>query len=91
MKLAILLIAALAQLAPAPDGAPRITQVDFKKLVAARTVIIVDTRNPEAYALGHIPGAILLPLEGQVSWPAEYEKTAVMLQTAKKPVVTYCA
>lgn len=91
MKLAIMILAVVAQLAPTPDGAPRITQTDFRKLVAAKNVIIVDTRNPEAYALGHIPGAILLPLEGQVSWSIEYEKTAGMLQKAKKPVVTYCA
>jgi 3-mercaptopyruvate sulfurtransferase SseA len=43
------------------------------------------------YALGHIPGAILLPLEGQLTWPAEYEKTAAMLVKTKRPVVTYCA
>ena len=91
MRPTILILAMLAQLASSPDGAPRITQKDFKKLVAARKVIIVDTRNPEAYAAGHIPGAILLPLEGQISWPADYEKTAEMLQKSKRPVVTYCA
>jgi predicted sulfurtransferase len=91
MKLAIMILAVLAQSASSPDGAPRITQSDFKKLIAAKNVIIVDTRNREAYALGHIPGAILLPLEGLVSWPAEYEPTAAMLQKAKQPVVAYCA
>ena len=91
MKLTILILAVLAQLAAAPDGASRITQKDFKKLVVAKNVIIVDTRNADAYAAGHIPSALLLPLEGQVSWPAEFEKTAAMLQASKKPVVTYCA
>jgi predicted sulfurtransferase len=91
MKLAIMILAVLAQLAPSQDGAPRITQKDFKRLVASNDVVIVDTRNPDAYAAGHIPGAMLLPLEGQVSWPTEYEKTAEMLQKAKKAVVTYCA
>lgn len=86
-----MVLALLAQLAPSPDGAPRITQKDFKKLVAAKHVIIVDTRTAEAYAEGHIPGAILLPLEGLISWPAEYEKTAEMLTKTKTPVVTYCA
>ncbi|HWF83419.1 MAG TPA: rhodanese-like domain-containing protein [Vicinamibacterales bacterium] len=91
MKLAIMILALAAQLAPSPDGAPRITQKDFKALVAAGRVIIVDTRNADAYAQGHIPGAILLPLEGLIAWPAEYEKTAEMLTKAKTPVVTYCA
>ena len=91
MKLAIMILALLAQVAPAPDGAPRITQKDFKKLVAAGRVIIVDTRTADAYEQGHIPGAILLPLEGLISWPQEYEKTAEMLTKTKTPVVTYCA
>jgi len=91
MKLAIMFLALLAQATPSPDGAPRITQKDFKALIASRHVIIVDTRTADAYAQGHIPGAILLPLEGLISWPAEYEKTAEMLVKTKTPVVTYCA
>jgi rhodanese-related sulfurtransferase len=73
------------------DGAPRITQEEFKKLRAAGNVILVDTRNPDAYEFSHIPGAVLLPLEGLQIWPPEYEKTFLMLKAAKKPIVTYCA
>ena len=73
------------------DGAPRITQEEFKKLRAAGNVILVDTRNPDAYEFSHIPGAVLLPLEGLQTWPAEYETTFLMLKAAKKPIVTYCA
>jgi len=90
---AIVLAAAFA-LRPAPqmiDASPRITQDEFKKLRAAGNVIIVDTRNPDAYAFSRIPGAVLLPLEGLQTWPAEYEKTFLMLKAAKKPIVTYCA
>ena len=73
------------------DGAARITQAQFKKLVAARTVIIVDTRNADAFAQGHIPGAQLLPLEGLMTWPIEYERFAESLEKTRKTVVTYCA
>ncbi len=74
------------------DEAPRITQADFKKLVAAKNVIIVDTRNADAYAAGHIAGAILLPLEGQLTWSDADQKNVVEpLKHAKKPIVTYCA
>jgi len=73
------------------DEAPRISQSDFKKLLAAKNVIVVDTRNPEAYPLVHIRGAILLPLEGQLTWPEEYQKTVDMLKRSRKPIVTYCA
>lgn len=86
----ILAVALAAQLVPA-DGAPRISQQDFKTLRAAGNVVIVDTRNPDAYERSHIPGAILLPLEGLQIWPDEYDKTVERLKAAKKPIVTYCA
>jgi len=86
-----LLLLALAMLLPQGIDAPRISQQDFKKLVAAKNVIIVDTRNEDAFPAGHIPGAIKLPLEGKMTWGDEYEKTAQMLVKATKPVVTYCA
>lgn len=75
----------------APDSAPRIPMADFKKLIASKNVIIVDTRNAESYRLGHIPGAILLPLEGQLTWPDSYEPTVAMLKASGRPIVTYCA
>jgi rhodanese-related sulfurtransferase len=73
------------------DGAARITQAQFKKLIAAKTVIIVDTRNADAFAQGHIPAAHLLPLEGRMTWPMEFEKFAQSLEKTTKTVVTYCA
>jgi predicted sulfurtransferase len=86
----LLLLASFALL-PQPIDAPRISQQDFKKLVAAKTVIVVDTRNEDVFAAGHIPGSVKLPLEGQLTWPAEYEKTVATLLATKKVVVTYCA
>ena len=90
-----LLLAILTVLPTAARGqgidAPRISQADFKKLVAAKNVVVVDTRVADVFAAGHIPGALLLPLEGAMTWPEEYEKTVATLVAAKKPVVTYCA
>jgi rhodanese-related sulfurtransferase len=71
--------------------ASRISQEEFKKLIAAKTVIIVDTRVPDAFQRGHIPGAILLPLEGQPTWPVAFETTVTTLLKTTKAVVTYCA
>ncbi len=85
---------ALLALTLLPQGidAPRISQADFKKLIAAKNVVIVDTRNADLYDVSHIPGALKLPLEGRMTWPEEYEKTVVpMLLTTRKPIVTYCA
>jgi rhodanese-related sulfurtransferase len=71
--------------------APRISQAEFKKLFTSKNVIIVDTRNEEAFSTSHIPGAIKLPLEGLMTWPPQYEKTVALLLSATKPIVTYCA
>jgi predicted sulfurtransferase len=95
IRTACLLLGLLAALPAAGHSqgidAPRITQSDFKKLVAAKNVVIVDTRAADVFALGHLPGALLLPLEGQMTWPEEYEKTVAKLIASTKPVVTYCA
>jgi predicted sulfurtransferase len=71
--------------------APRITQQEFKKLVVANNVVIVDTRNLASFEESHMRGALLLPLEGQLTWPDAYEKTVAILQKTRKPVVVYCA
>src|SRR5829696_7758621 len=78
--------------AQSPDAidAPRIDQSEFKKLVAVKNVVIVDTRHEESFAESHMPGALLLPLEVQMTWPESYEKTVAALIASKKPVVTYC-
>ena len=90
LLLALLPAAGAAQSANAID-APRITQPAFKKLFAAKNVVIVDTRNLDAFDVSHLPGALALPLEGRLTWPDEYEKTVALLLKTKKPVVAYCA
>jgi rhodanese-related sulfurtransferase len=91
------LAAALAAPAPARAqgadaiDAPRISMADFNKLLAAKNVVVVDTRVADVFPAGHIPGALLLPLEGRMTWPEEYEKVVKQLIATKKPVVTYCA
>jgi rhodanese-related sulfurtransferase len=89
--LSLAVLSLVASVAVAQVDAPRISQPDFKKLVASNNVLIVDTRNVDAYEISHIPGAVLLPLEGLMTWPAEYEKVAQTIQKSRKPVVTYCA
>lgn len=64
---------------------------EFKKLVAAKNVVVVDTRVADVFPEGHINGALLLPLEGRLTWPEEYESVVKQLIATKKPVVTYCA
>ena len=86
-----LLLVSFALLFPQAIDAPRIFQQDFRKPIAAHNVVIVDTRVEDAYPAGHIAAALLLPLEGRLTWPESYEKTVATLIASKKPVVTYCA
>jgi predicted sulfurtransferase len=76
-----------------PDAidAPRISMPEFKQLVAAKRVVVVDTRNPDEFKAGHMAGALFLPLEGRLTWPEEYEPVVKQLIASTKPVVTYCA
>lgn len=90
------LMLVLVPAAASPQGAdaidaPRITQQAFRKLLAANAVIIVDTRNTDAFEVSHMRGALPLPLEGTLTWPEAYEKTVAVLLKTKKTVVTYCA
>jgi len=87
----LLLLTTLVAFAPQAIDAPRVSQQDFKKLIAANRVVIVDTRVADVFPLGHVPGAVLLPLEGQLTWPESYEKTVRTLIATNKVVVTYCA
>ena len=88
---AVILVGVASARAQYADGAPRISMDEFKKLVAAGNVVVVDTRTADVFRLGHIPGAILLPLEGIPMWPATFETTVEKLKVSKKPVGTYCA
>jgi predicted methyltransferase len=66
------------------NPALRITQAEFAKLSASRAVTIVDVRDAGAFAAGHIPGALSVPLDS-------IEQEAERLRKAGKPIVTYCS
>ena len=39
-------------------GKALLSPQDLTALIASEPVVVIDTRNPEAYAAGHIPGAV---------------------------------
>lgn len=85
-------LAASAQYTMPLDLAARISQAELKKLVAQKNVIVLDTRNEDVYKLGHIPGAVLLPLEGLETFDEpQYTSLIESLVKATKPIVAYCA
>ncbi len=62
----------------------RISVEDFKQLRAKGDVLILDVRDAESYRNGHLPGAVLMPLDTVESRVAE-------LRNEKRPIVTYCS
>jgi predicted methyltransferase len=66
------------------DPELRITQQEFATLAAARAVTIVDVRDAGAFAAGHIPGALSVPLDS-------IEQEAERLRQTGKPIVAYCS
>jgi rhodanese-related sulfurtransferase len=81
--------------APESAGLPEIpdagrpVQIELgalKKYFDAEAAVIVDARDPEDYAEGHIEGAINLPYHAAVTDPASLET----LDTRGMPIITYC-
>ena len=70
----------------AADGAyQQITQEEAKEMMDAQKVIILDVREQDEYASGHIPGAVLLPV-GSID-----ETTAAQVIPEKdSTVLVYC-
>ena len=63
----------------------RITPEDFKRLPAS-DVLVLDVRDPDSYRQGHLPGAVLMPLE-ELAKP----ETAARLAAEKRRLITYCS
>ena len=77
------------------SGLPQIPDLDrpiqiqldaVKQLFDAGAVVLVDAREPDEYAEGHIPGALNLPLDEVASEPERLEN----LDSAGRAIVTYC-
>jgi predicted methyltransferase len=66
------------------DPAIRISADDFIALAKAGGATIIDVRNEEMFAQGHIPDAILIPLD-------DIDASTGKLRALKHPFVTYCS
>lgn len=61
---------------------PRVNVDDLKKLYDAQQVTIIDVRDADSYAAGHITGALHIPM-------ASLESQVGFIPKAKQ-IVTYC-
>ena len=86
--LAVALVLLLPMLVVARQGdessVPRMSLPEFKNAIESGRVLAIDVRDAGSYAAGHIPGAVLVPLEDVARRAAEFKAT-------KKTLVTYCA
>lgn len=66
----------------------RVVTIDqARRIVADGAAIVIDARSPDAFAAGHLPGAISLPVgEASALLPAYAE-----LLTPDMPVMVYCS
>ena len=67
-------------------AAPRISMAEFRKLQAANNAMVIDVRDAEAFATGHIPGARSIPLATLLDSARVAE-----LKATPKEIVLYCA
>jgi rhodanese-related sulfurtransferase len=58
----LLMVGCQSRVPTAPDEVPRIKAQELKAwLDAGKDVVVVDTRGPQEFYQGHIPGALLMP------------------------------
>jgi rhodanese-related sulfurtransferase len=70
--------------AQAMRNVPRISIDEVKALMAKKQVVLIDVRDPQSFADGHIPGAINVPFDRIPNYVDQWRKE-------KRLLVTYCA
>ncbi len=62
---------------------PRIKMAEFQKLLATNAVLVVDVRDVRSFTMGHIPGAVSIPVGTEMN-------RIEALKRVGKLIVTYC-
>ncbi len=88
MLIALLSVSVVGLAARADEQAmrnvPRISIDEVKALMAKKQVILVDVRDPQSFAEGHMPGALNVPFDHIPNHVDAWKKDARLL-------ITYCA
>jgi rhodanese-related sulfurtransferase len=80
----LLLLASSTGAAQAMRNVPRISIDEVKILMARQQVVLIDVRDPQSFAEGHMPGAINVPFDHIPQYVEQWKKD-------KRLLVTYCA
>lgn len=71
--------------ASSEDGYQQISQEEAKEMMDTQDVIILDVREQDEYDSGHIPGAVLLPVD-----TIDEETAAEVIPEKDSTVLVYC-
>ena len=71
--------------ASSEDGYQQISQEEAKEMMDTQDVIILDVREQDEYDSGHIPGAVLLPVD-----TIDEETAAEVIPEKDSTVMVYC-
>ena len=71
--------------ASSEDGYQQISQEEAKEMMDTQDVIILDVREQDEYDSGHIPGAVLLPVNS-----IDETRAAQVIPTKDTTVLVYC-
>jgi rhodanese-related sulfurtransferase len=80
----IVAIGATGLAAQAIRNVPRISIDEVKTLMAKKQVVLIDVRDPQSFAAGHMPDAINVPFDHLPNHADQWKKE-------KRLLVTYCA
>jgi rhodanese-related sulfurtransferase len=68
---------------PASGSVDDIAFDEVRQRVAAGTITLIDVREPDEYAAGHVPGAVNVPM-------SRFNPAALPAASSEKPVVVMC-
>ena len=80
----ITIMASVVVAGQAMRNVPRISIDEVKALMAKKQVVLIDVRDPQSFAEGHMPGAINVPFDHIPKYVDQWKKE-------KRLLVTYCA
>jgi len=84
LALCIVAIGAATLGAQAVRNVPRISIDEVKALMGKKQVVLIDVRDAQSFAAGHMPGAINVPFD-------HLPKHVDQWKLEKRLLVTYCA
>jgi rhodanese-related sulfurtransferase len=73
---------------------PEVSTVEFRKLLGDGTVVVLDARPEEEYAISHVPGALNAPAGRSVpasQYVADVDAVARMVPDRARTIVLYCS